>query len=89
MKTTIVLLAALMGSVAAQAQDSVEIIFTDADVVQSTGGVPSCIVELPSSTFVLVAPCSAVMPDVTQRFSSTFPDVPYTITLNGTSLSGV
>lgn len=86
MKHIVLALALAAGS--ANAAVSVDINFTDADIVQREGGLPGCIVEFPGSTFVLTAPCSDVIKDVVGKFHRAFPELPYTVTLNGESLSG-
>jgi len=72
----------------AHAVQSEALVFTDADIIQPSGGLPACIVEVPEATFVAPLPCRDVMQSVLSRFKKLHPGTPYTIELNGESLSG-
>lgn len=70
------------------ANTTIDVMFTDADIILPEGGaVPGCIVEVPGSTTVAVAPCSDVAKPVIARLRKALPNVILYITLNGQRLS--
>jgi hypothetical protein len=82
----IALLASCQPSYATQTE---ALVFTDADVLQPSGGVPACVVEVPTATFILVDECRNIIPGIKAEFTKRHPGVPFTIELNGESLSSV